>query len=206
MDAFPLLTASAPTVRCHGIRANGHACGRLLRDAESVARGIGPDCAERAGLVSPRRPRFPAVSSGAAEGPNLMDLINEGETTLSYTAACDHDYTPTFGGPRPRIVTLCGSTRFKEAFETAEREETLAGRIVITVGLFGHVEGLDMGTDEEPSDTKAMLDELHKRKIDLADEILVCSDTSGYHGKSTRSEIEYARAAGKPVRFYRQPA
>lgn len=95
----------------------------------------------------------------------------------------------------PIIVCLCGSTRFKEAFEKASREETLAGKIVLSVGLFGHLEGLDMN-----SDTKKMLDELHKRKIDLADEVLILN-VGGYIGQSTRSELEYAQKHGKTVRF-----
>lgn len=166
--------------------------------------GMGEACAEMVGLLV-RRPRWPVVHGVAANtDPTLFDLINEGEITLGY-ATCDHDYAPRFGGPRPAIVTLCGSTRFKDAFEAALRTETLAGKLVISVGLFGHIEGLDMGDDDAPSDTKVMLDELHKRKIDLADEILVVSDSSGYYGASTRSEIAYAKATGKPVRFYRQP-
>jgi hypothetical protein len=96
---------------------------------------------------------------------------------------------------RPTVVCLCGSTRFMKEFIEATRRETLAGRIVLSVGLFGHAEGIDMG-----GPVKAMLDELHLRKIDLADEVLVI-DVDGYVGDSTRREVAYARAAGKPVRF-----
>jgi hypothetical protein len=106
-------------------------------------------------------------------------------------AAAESITTPS----RPRVVTLCGSTRFKDAFEAALRSETLAGKIVISVGLFGHQEGMDMG-----GPVKAMLDELHLRKIDLADEILVLN-IGGYIGESTRREIAYAQAHGKPVRY-----
>jgi hypothetical protein len=79
--------------------------------------------------------------------------------------------SPEWIGPRekrPRIVCLCGSTRFKDAFIKAQADETLAGKIVLTVGLFGHIEGIDM-----TGPVKAALDELHKRKIDLADEVLI---------------------------------
>lgn len=96
---------------------------------------------------------------------------------------------------QPTTVCLCGSTRFKEAFEKAERDETLAGKIVLTVGLFGHLEGLDMS-----GSTKQMLDELHLRKIDKADEILVIN-VGNYIGESTRREIDYARNNGKRVRY-----
>jgi hypothetical protein len=96
---------------------------------------------------------------------------------------------------RPVIVCLCGSTRFGDAFRDAMREETLAGRIVLTVGLLGHSEGLDMS-----GPVKQRLDELHKRKIDVADEVLILN-VGDYVGKSTMGELEYARQHGKRVRF-----
>ena len=95
----------------------------------------------------------------------------------------------------PTTVCLCGSTRFRDAYLDAQRTETLAGRIVLTVGLLGHHEGLDMD-----GPVKAMLDELHLRKIDLADEILVLN-VGGYIGESTRREIAYAKRKGKHIRW-----
>lgn len=95
-----------------------------------------------------------------------------------------------------KIITLCGSTRFKEQYLEAQKRLTLEGNIVISVGLFGH-----SGDDEVWTDgTKAMLDDMHKRKIDLADEIFVVN-VDGYIGESTRSEIEYAKANGKVVKY-----
>ena len=95
-----------------------------------------------------------------------------------------------------KVITLCGSTRFRDAFLEAQKRLTLEGNIVISVGLFGH------SGDEEvwKPGTKEMLDDMHKRKIDMADEIFVIN-VSGYIGESTRSEIEYARAAGKGIRY-----
>ena len=95
-----------------------------------------------------------------------------------------------------KVVTLCGSTRFKDAFMEAQKRPTLEGNIVISVGLFGH-----SGDDEVLTEsTKEMLDDMHKRKIDMADEIFVIN-VGGYIGSSTRSEIEYAQVAGKAVRY-----
>ena len=95
-----------------------------------------------------------------------------------------------------KIITLCGSTRFKDEFLAEQKRLTLEGNIVISVGLFGH-----SGDDEVwAPGTKEMLDEMHKRKIDLADEIFVIN-VGGYIGSSTKSEIEYAKATGKPVRY-----
>ncbi len=93
-----------------------------------------------------------------------------------------------------KVITLCGSTRFKGAFLETQKRLTLEGNIVISVGLFGH------SGDEEvwKTGTKEMLDDMHKRKIDMADEIFVIN-VGGYIGESTRSEIEYALAKGKKV-------
>lgn len=101
------------------------------------------------------------------------------------------------------IITLCGSTRFKDEFYEAQKRLTLEGNIVISVGLFGHSgdsevwDGMDEGT---LSKTKEMLDDMHKRKIDMADGIYVIN-VGGYIGDSTRSEIEYAEANGKFVKY-----
>ena len=102
-----------------------------------------------------------------------------------------------------RVITLCGSTRFKNEFMEAQKRLTLEGNIVISVGLFGHSgdnevwENMDEGTLTR---TKEMLDDMHKRKIDMADEIYVIN-VGGYIGTSTKSEIEYAKATGKTVRY-----
>ena len=95
-----------------------------------------------------------------------------------------------------RVVTLCGSTRFKDAFMEEQKRLTLEGNIVISVGLFGHA-----GDDEVWAEgTKEMLDDMHKRKIDMADEIFVI-DVDGYIGESTASEIAYAQTTRKTVRY-----
>lgn len=95
-----------------------------------------------------------------------------------------------------KVVTLCGSTKFKDDFIKAQKELTLAGNIVISVGLFGH-----SGDDEVwTNDTKEMLDDMHKRKIDMSDEIYVINKND-YIGDSTKSEIAYAKAQGKPVTY-----
>ena len=102
-----------------------------------------------------------------------------------------------------KVITLCGSTRFKDAFMETQKRLTLDGNIVISVGLFGHSgdnevwENMDEGT---LTATKAMLDDMHKRKIDMADEIFVIN-VGGYIGESTRSEIDYAEAHGKQVNY-----
>lgn len=99
-----------------------------------------------------------------------------------------------------KVITLCGSTRFKEQFLEAQKRLTLAGNIVISVGLFGH-----SGDDEVWTEgTKEMLDDMNKRKIDMADSIYVIN-VDGYIGESTRSEIEYARINGKEILYLENP-
>ena len=99
-----------------------------------------------------------------------------------------------------KVITLCGSTKFKDAFMNAQKELTLKGYIVISVGLFGH-----SGDDEVWDDgVKEMLDDMHKRKIDMADEIMVI-DVDDYIGELTKKEIEYAKSRGKFIYFYSHP-
>lgn len=103
---------------------------------------------------------------------------------------------------RPKIVCLCGSTRFYKEFMEANYQETMDGKIVLSVGFYPHsanvVHGEGVGITEEQ---KVALDELHKKKIDLADEVLVI-DVGGYIGHSTRSEINHAKRTGKPIRYW----
>lgn len=95
-----------------------------------------------------------------------------------------------------KVITLCGSTKFKDDFIRVQKELTLQGNIVISVGLFGH-----SGDNEAWSDgMKQMLDDMHKRKIDMADEIFVIN-RDGYIGESTKSEIEYTKSQGKLVKY-----
>lgn len=102
----------------------------------------------------------------------------------------------------PKIVCLCGSTRFGKEFDNANYRETMAGNIVLTIGcnmksdteLFGHL------SEVELKEIKTKLDELHKRKIDLADEVLILN-VGNYIGESTQSELYYAHDKHKVIRF-----
>lgn len=98
------------------------------------------------------------------------------------------------GIQRPTIVCLCGSSRFGEAFRKANLERTLSGEIVLSIGCDTKS---DIDLAIRPQD-KVALDELHKRKIDLADYIYVLN-VGGYVGESTQSEIEYAQRHKKLV-------
>ncbi len=97
------------------------------------------------------------------------------------------------------IITLCGSTKFKDEFLRAQKELTLEGHIVISVGCFGH-------SDPDPriEASKDILDAMHLKKIDMADAIYVVN-VNGYIGNSTRKELAYAKSHGKLILFHEDP-
>lgn len=105
--------------------------------------------------------------------------------------------------PFPTIVCLCGSTRFWRTFQQASLKETMAGKIVLSIGAASGTDDDHFGNlpREEYDRVKVMLDELHLRKIDLADEVLILN-CDGYIGESTSRELAYAQAHGKRVRFW----
>ena len=94
-----------------------------------------------------------------------------------------------------KIITLCGSIKFKDEFIKVQEKLTLDGNIVLTPNFFNSIKKEDI--DEE---TKKMLDEMHKQKIDMSDEIYVIN-VGGYIGESTKNEIEYAKARGKRISY-----
>lgn len=115
-----------------------------------------------------------------------------------------YDYVSklTLGGGRNmsgkyEVITLCGSTKFKEDFLEQQKLLSLQGYIVISVGLFRDDQAI-------ASETKEMLDDMHKRKIDMADGIYVINK-NGYIGSSTKSEIAYAKSIGLPVSYMECP-
>lgn len=95
----------------------------------------------------------------------------------------------------PKIICLCGSTKFKTAFEKAVLEETLHGNIVLSVGCYMHHDTIPISKKQ-----KILLDELHLKKIDLSSEIFVLN-VGGYVGKSTSNEIAYAKKTNKKIRY-----
>ena len=108
-------------------------------------------------------------------------------------------------GPKvegPTIVCLCGSTRFMDAFFDAGWTETLAGKIVLSIGVCKHAE--DHGGEALGPEVVRLLDDLHLRKIDLADEVFILN-VGGYIGESTRNELDYAKKKGKKIRFLEPP-
>lgn len=100
----------------------------------------------------------------------------------------------------PTIVCLCGSTKFRAEFEQANKQETMKGNIVLTVGCFPRLQNGVWDYETVTIEQKVELDLLHLRKIELADEILVLN-VGGYIGPSTSNEIRHAKLLGKPIRY-----
>jgi hypothetical protein len=124
-----------------------------------------------------------------------------------FSTECDehHDLIRDFGGERPRIVCLCGSTRFYEKFREWNLALTLRGEIVLSIGCDTKSDAdLHAAGELGPAAVKVALDELHKRKIDLADYVVILN-VGGYIGESTRGEVGYAIAHGKPVLYLEEP-
>ncbi|MDG5788358.1 hypothetical protein QA612_12785 [Evansella sp. AB-P1] len=94
------------------------------------------------------------------------------------------------------VITLCGSTKFKEQFEQANAHLTLQGNIVISLGFFEQYEGIELNDEQI-----RLFEKIHIKKIDMSDEIFVI-DVNGYIGESTRKEIDYAHIHEKTVNYY----
>ena len=160
---------------------NGKQCDRI-RVLTAALRGL-LNAEFAYGRITCDCPQCEALSQ-AKDAAN--DLLAKGEVGLD----------------RPIIVCLCGSTRFYDEFQQANYDETMNGKIVLSVGFYPHAKaqhghGEGVGHD---SFEKIALDELHLRKIDLSDEILILN-VGGYIGQSTARELAYARAHGKVIRF-----
>ena len=93
------------------------------------------------------------------------------------------------------IITLCGSIKFKDEFMKIQEKLILDGNIVFTPNFFNNVRKEDI--DEK---MKKMLDEMHKQKIDMSDEIYVIN-LGGYIGESTKAEIEKKKKKGKKISY-----
>lgn len=140
---------------------------------------------------------FPVVARSKASGYELPIGID-------YRESVEHK---PMSGPqgRPTIVCLCGSTRFSQAYRKANLEETLAGKIVLTIGcdMRTDAELFEGKTQEELIEIKRKLDDLHLWKISLSDEVLILN-IGNYIGNSTARELEHARSLGKKIRFWEE--
>lgn len=100
-----------------------------------------------------------------------------------------------------KVITLCGSMRFREYFIEAQRKLSLEGNIVLLPVMHPH-HHFDENYDPEYIDQ--LLIDMHNEKMDMSDEIFVVNP-AGYIGESTRREINYAISKGKPVKYLDEP-
>ena len=150
----------------------------------------------------------------ADERAKLQDRIEELEKNLSYeveqkikladTLRDERAKRPDREQERARVITLCGSSWFKDEFHAENQRLTMEGNVVISLGIFGHVDMPDYDWTTDATDLKRTLDRLHFQKIDMADEVHVVAP-GGYVGESTAREIAYAQSLGKVV-SYSDPA
>ena len=163
------------------------------------------DEAQYAHLVA--KPWMKAEGCTCRMGPNGLRYFTcrrtacegKGKACGGYCSSC-FERVLHRSGPRPEVVVLCGSTKFRDTFEQVERQLGLEGKIVLTVACFGHMGDLPPEACIDGHPTKTALDLLHKQKIDMADRVLVLN-VGGYIGSSTRSEIEYAEWFEKPIDY-----
>lgn len=103
---------------------------------------------------------------------------------------------------KPKVICLCGSTRFTEQMLVKQWELTKQGNIVLSWCALpeSYFKGADKSHIGDQERVKEIVDEVHKRKIDLSDEILVIN-IGDYIGDSTKSEIKYAIDHNKPVKW-----
>lgn len=153
-------------------------------------------------------PRCPLCGS-----TELTLYVHEGEVYVHCSETQTHGAIPVETGadfaqffnpapspPRPKIICLCGSTRFIEQFAIQTWELELKGNIVLGCTLLPSWYCPVRDHFAESLGVKEQRDNHHLQKIDLADEVLVLN-VGGYIGESTRREIEYAQKTGKPVRY-----
>lgn len=139
----------------------------------------------------------------------ILDNINNEEWYNQFIKT--YDPTPIVSGPKEYlepyevhtrayrkhpVVTLCGSSKFRDDFRRVEKELCLKGNVVLSMNLFGHTDSPEAFKPE----TKSMLDDIHKQKISMSDFIYVINK-GGYIGESTRNEIKFAKSLGIEVHY-----
>ncbi len=171
-----------PTYTKDPVHPFGNSFAELLRDIEHMRQDCELDVLDLRGGVS----RLVALDHVMAELPA------DDERALTATSwEVPHELRKATEDVA-KVICICGSTRFCDAMADANRKLTLAGLIVVAPAVFQH------HGDAITTDQKRALDELHLKKIDLADAVFVV-DPGGYIGESTSREIAYAESTDKPV-------
>ena len=115
-----------------------------------------------------------------------------------YVGTMDGDLVAFVKGPRRKVITICGSSRFKDKILEVYKELTLQGNIVFVDAIFVHADGVMLDNID-----KIEIDKIHKDKILISDAIYVVN-VNNYIGESTKSEIEYAKEHNKEIIYLEQ--
>ncbi len=149
-----------------------------------------------------QQPKLPSEAEIDAANPYTEDKAFFREKFWKEGAMWLSQHLQAGEGEKPKVVCFCGSTRFAQYF-MVERW-LLEKQGIITLGINILPDGYFAGEKHhgaEQEGVKHILDELHKRKIDLADEVVILN-VGGYIGESTRAELDYALSINKPVRYF----
>lgn len=103
----------------------------------------------------------------------------------------------------PKIITLCGPTRFTSEMLKEAWRLTIAGVIVIHWNILESKEAFSHGAEAAGGNVKEIVDGLYLHKVAMADEVRVIN-VGGYIGESTRAELRHARKLGKPITWLEQ--
>ncbi len=148
-------------------------------------------------IMPERDPDSPAHDAEVVASPEAKFQALRGPFKAVLTNVDKDTFNLVLGGATPpKVVCLCGSTKFKKQFEKANSHYTRQGWIVLAPGVFGHADGIELSEEE-----KAALDKLHFAKIDATNLVVVVTDHTGYIGDSTKAEILYALRQGKTVQL-----
>ncbi len=99
---------------------------------------------------------------------------------------------------KPKIITLCGSTRFTGEMLREAWRLTIAGNIVIHWNILEGKEAFSHGAEREGGNVKEIIDALYLHKVAMADEVRVIN-VDGYVGESTTSEVRHGLKLGKHI-------
>lgn len=197
MECVP--PVAPPPRTTEGARLVGELTGRVVVEAERSGDGAirGTITNGTSEVVTPRVMVTSREPLGRTDGTYPDAPADEAEAD----AKARHDRS--LGRDHPPIVTLCGSTRFRRAFEEATSRLTLEGWAVLSVACFGREAGA--GRDGLSPRQKEELDALHLKKIRMSKRVHVLN-VGGYIGESTTREIAHAFVLKVEITFAEEAA
>jgi hypothetical protein len=159
---------------------------------------------EDEGIRTHLRRHSRAIRDGAHRAEVILTIVETGSCPLCPIVVHKPFSLGPERPPRPTIVCLVGSTRFYQQFREVNYLETLAGRIVLSIGFYPHDDQPHGQNNGITPEQKLAVDALHLRKVELADEVYIIN-VGQYIGESTQREIAHAERLGKRLRWHEEP-